>query len=576
MRRSHEHASAIIAAIIMMVLVGGLVAIMTMLAQQASTRSNDASRRVSNNATVQTALTRIAYGFQTNLGSEQDYYRLDQADLAAITERSGSSARVHAAASLTRLPNDFKTTGGVWEHVLAPGHKLRRVMSSGVAVAVPSFVVEEPVVPDANACAATGLSTAACASGNVRSYWQVYRIILQDTTGTTSPVVSVVVRSWLGDRTNGRWSKASYARADLRAGRFADYQQISDGNVFIGKDSTIEGPIHSNGLADGSFSTVHAAPTSAVGSGNQWIYVENGVDCSKGEPSISITKGVIAGPGGAGTVSSACNSRGENGQTISFLRAVNSIDTIRTAANGGQPGTHSFKTGSHTVASSSIREPIDTAWRVVLNGNTMSVRYPDNSPYTTMTLQRSNAFVFDDDVRVHGNVGADLRVTIAASRSGGAATIFLDGNLTKGHPRTTSIGLIAHGDVVFWQTPAQPCLVKRVEAALVASTGGVTIPTKYTTGERQQNAPGCSTPLRIDGTIAGHRPPTMLWSWPAAGGFGPKHAGYYGTRQYGWDTALKNNPPPYFPLTGTWQTVLVSEANMDCLFTDKQFDPECR
>lgn len=556
----------------MMVIIGGLVAMMTMLAQQASTRSGDASRRVANKATVQTALTRITYGFQANLGSEQDYYRLDMEDLRAITERAGSPAQVLNPASIASLPPDFKQTEYVWKHVDSP-HRLKRVRTAaGADVRPPTFIVEEPAVPDTSACTGAGLSASVCAAGNVRTYWQVYRIVLADTTGNTAPVIGIVVRTWLGDRARGVWSKASYARADLRAGRFADYQQISDGNVYVASGSVISGPVHSNGLADGSFSTVHDAPVGATGGSSRWIYVEGGVNCATGEPSLSITEGVIVGPGAG-----SCNSRGQNGQTISFLRAVNSIDTINAAATAGQPGVRRLSSAGHAPAASSMVEPITTAWRVVLNGTTMTVHYPNGTPYGTVPLGRANAFSFDRDVRVHGEVAPDTRVTIAASRGGAAATIFLDGDLRKQHAKTSSIGLIAHGDIVFWQSPTNACLVRRVDAAMVAATGGVTIPTKYTTVERQQNAPSCGQQLRINGTIAGHRPPTMFWSWPAAAGFGVKTAGYHGTRNYGWDQALKNNPPPYFPLTGTWQTVLLTEANADCLFsTTKRTDPECR
>ena len=98
----------------------------------------------------------------------------------------------------------------------------------------------------------------------------------------------------------------------------------------------------------------------------------------------------------------------------------------------------------------------------------------------------------------------------------------------------------------------------------------MTIPTSYTTDEVQSTAPRCGQAVSLDGSIAGHRPPTLVWTWP--GGYA---AGFTGRRTYSWDEQLKRNPPPFFPLTGTWQPFNVRDANSDCLVS-RATDPECR
>lgn len=556
-------------AIIMMVVVAAIVASISILSSKATERSRDASRRVSNDATIQTAVTRLSFAFQNDLGSEQDYYVLTKDDLELATKVAAGQARVVTTAQLPGLPAEFSTvtpggTASVWKHVIENGsHRLAEETGATLGTAW----VEETANVDPSACSGAGLPASTCDMGDVRSYWQPYRMVMPDITGNEAPNVVVYVRSFIGSIQARAYSKASYARIELRPGRFADYQQISDGNVRIGSGASINGPVHSNGLADGSFSTVQDAPVAA----NRWIYVEGGVNCT-GAASLSITKGTIY-PG-------SCPSVGSTGQTISFLRAIDAIQTIRDAAAAGRPGTRAFTASGAQRGNEGLQEPYHTAWRVTLNGNTMTVRNPNGSFRGNFALGRVNAFVFDEDVRVRGTASPDRRVTIAAERNGGAtASIFVDGNLIKGDDKTSSIGLIAQGDVVLWMekptSAASVCPMNTLQAAIVAATGGVTIPTRYTTDELQSNAPNCGGTVLIDGSLAGHRPPTLVWTWTS--GASTYKAGFTGNREYRWDTELKRNPPPYFPLTGTWQPFQVREANVDCLFDSNRIrDPKCR
>lgn len=568
MRERRERGSALIGAIIMVVVVGALVGSVTMMSSRSAERSRDASRRVNNDATIQTAVTRMTYALQNDLATIDDFYVLTRADLVELMEITGSQATVHEPASLPGLPPSLRQVDRVYEHVLEAGtHSLREVPRE--LAALDGAVVREPMMVPPSACVSSGLPPAACASGDLASYWQVFRVDQPDITGTEPPNVVVYLRSFMGSAAARSWTKASHARVELRPGRFADFQQISDGNTRIGAQATISGPVHSNGLADGSFSTVQEAPTSAA----SWIWMDDGASCVGQKATLSITRGVIRVPSG-----STCTTLGETGQTISFLRAIDSIDSIRTARARGRDSARTFSAGSLRGAQTKL-EPYDTAWDVTLSGTTAAVRYPNGGAYGTIPLDRVNAFVFDEDVKVRGTAAPDVRITIAAERSGGAAaSIFVDGDLRKGDDRSSSIGLIAQGDIILWMengAKGLSCPVDVVQAAMVAATGGVTIPTKYTTNEVQTTAPECGTVI-VDGSVAGHRPPTLVWRWRADNGT-TYAAGYDTRRDYRWDEQLKRNPPPYFPLTGSWQAFQVREANTDCLFDEgRKRDPRCR
>jgi hypothetical protein len=535
---------------------------------RASERSADASRRIANEAIVQQAIARVQFALQTDLASEQDQYVLDRADYDQLAADLGGSIVIHDANALRELPSKYRTTHGVWEHRAdADGgnHRLGHVTTETL---IP-VVVEEASMRDG--CEAAAPAADAPCAATTRSYWQVVRIVTPDTTGSIAPNVVVTIRSWEGDPVAGSYSNASYARVEFRPGRFADFQQISDGNVRIGAGATINGPIHSNGIGDGSFSTVQTAPRAVIGDAASWAYVEPGASCSE-NASVSVAEGVTVAP-------PTCRPVGATGQMISFLRAADSIGSIRRASAARRPGVGVYATPAGRGGDERRTEPYATAWEVEIRDDEMYVSFPDGSGGAVRSLGRSNAYVFDDDVRVRGRIGSGRRITIAAERAdGGAATVFIDGDLTKGDQRTSSIGIITHGDVVLWMwadgegaTATSRCPVSEVEAAIVSVTGGLTIPPRYLSAERQDDVPTCSAPIRVSGSVAGHRPPTLVWSW------GPLVAGYDGVRNYQWDRALQSNPPPYFPLTGAWQPVQVRNVNIDCLTYPRGIaDPDCR
>ena len=554
--RTREHGAALIWAILLMIVMSGLVVAFTMVASRAGERSGDASRRVANAATVQTAVTRVLYGFQNTLGSEQDFYTLDVPDLRSIVNASGGTDE-----DVVNPPAPYRQTFGIWEHDIRGGnHVLVPVNGQSIPVAA----VAEHITPDARACAAARIPASSCANNpNFRAFWQVVRVVMPDTTGRDNPNVVINLRTWLGDVNRGSYSKASYARVEMRPGRFADFQLIADGNMHFGDGATIDGPVHSNGMSDGSFATVHTPPNIPRGL-NSWIYVDNGVTC-RGKASITITQGRVLGPGRA----RAGQAPGASGETLSIQRAGDSNDINQ--ARDGTRGVHWMRAGGRR-GDEARHHPYDTAWRVQLSGRTLRYWYPDGSGPYSAPLGRVNAFLFDEDVKISGGVSADVRVTVASRRStGGTANIYIDGNITKGDVETSNVGLIAQADVVLWQTMANPCRVTHIDAAMVAATGGLTIPTQYTTDEIQDEVPTCGQRLRINGAIAGHRPPTLIWSWPGAS----QPTGWR-NREYLWDAALQRNPPPFFPLTGTWQPFNVRDANVDCFYSPRNTNPACR
>lgn len=550
-----ERGSAMVFAIVGTVIAGLLTFGAVIMATQSAQRGKDVRTRVSNAAVVDAAVTRVIYGYRNDLGSVVDHFVLDEEDLRKTI--AGDSA-----ATVVPAPTRYARLGGVWAHVPQAGGGTK--LQPEPRAQLPSVAVSEPIMHDAAACTAAGIPASACTE-HMRGQWQVYRIELPDITGSHPPNVVVYVRSWLASAADPNVvGTPSYARVELRPGRFADYQLVSDSRIVFGGGARIDGPVHSNGLA---------SPDPTVDEDE--IELHTGVQCTDAA-TLTVGRGTIGTPDGS-PVPAQCNGIGETGQVISFLRAIDSMDDIAAIAASGMLSTvRSYTTAPGLGGENAFKEPYHHAYQVVFSpdGTSLQVFHQNGALRDVMPLGRVNALLFDDDVRVRGEVGPDRRITIAARRSGvSTASIFVDGDITKGDANSTAIGLLAQGDVVTWMSgfgDTTSCPVDRMEAAVVAANGGLTIPTRYATSEAQKNVPTCPS-IALKGSIAGHRAPTMRWVWPDVASAG------FETRHYTWDRALSRNPPPYFPLTGIWQPFSVVDSNIDCLFdADLQTDPECR
>ncbi|MCB0878237.1 MAG: hypothetical protein KDC46_04570 [Thermoleophilia bacterium] len=138
------------------------------------------------------------------------------------------------------------------------------------------------------------------------------------------------------------------------------------------------------------------------------------------------------------------------------------------------------------------------------------------------------------------------------------ANIIVSGDVGRDDPTTAprSVGLLAENDVLV--DPAASPPVRRIQAAVMATTGAVRIPAQYRTPIRQAGQPYArSDSLEILGSIASHGSVALRWSW------GSDWVGF-GTRKYVWDPSLASYGPPYWPSSARWQVIDQSEANADC------------
>ncbi len=138
------------------------------------------------------------------------------------------------------------------------------------------------------------------------------------------------------------------------------------------------------------------------------------------------------------------------------------------------------------------------------------------------------------------------------------ANIIVTGDVGRDDPTKAprALGLLAENDVLV--DPAAVPRVRNIQAAVMAATGGVRIPSEYRTPLRQPGQPYArSDSLTILGSIASHSSIALRWSW------GSDWVGF-GSRSYEWDPSLASYGPPYWPSPSRWQIIEQSEANADC------------
>ncbi|MCW2961291.1 MAG: hypothetical protein JWM25_1104 [Thermoleophilia bacterium] len=567
--RSSESGIALVYAIFIVAAVAGMTGVVMVNARASEEEARLTSDRVLTQPHVQSAITGYRMALGSRLASEADGFTLSVADMVRLAPSSATASEFVTQAA--QLPAEYRAVAGVWQKSSAT--RIDPVPSYPMA----AVAFHAPATADAATCSRLGLDPAGCAS-NLHGFWQVYRIELPDRTSLDSNGnVTVYFRAWLqsvdrSSRPTGDVSGATVVRAELRPGRFADYQLISDGQIQFGRGAVISGPVHSNGF---ELARDHLDETT-VRAGSS-IVVRDDVRCSTGG-SLSTAEGAIdVASGGVG-----CATFPDSNRFISFLRVFDELDQLATDAAAGR---------TDVIVLPAVERPgvpgREHAWEAWLEGNRLRFRSPTGTVRTIPAGTGSTAILVEDDILLHGG-DLEGRVTIAARRlDRGSANIYIDGNV---NPNTTrpgrTLGLIAQGDIVIdmeggtsgGSTPTIDCRVTIIRAAMIAAAGGLTIPTQYTTSTIQSRPPQCREPLLVDGSVAGHRSPNLQWQW--AGWDDPvnypgRWVGYW-DREYRWDTRLLSSPPPYFPLTGTWQAVSVRVGNVDCYAGGRRFDARCR
>lgn len=379
-------------------------------------------------------------------------------------------------------------------------------------------------------------------SDGSRQYWQVVQSLAP--TGT-SPWLTLYVRGWR--EISGTMTDAAVVKARLKPGSMADYQLVSDMSIKLDPGVTVNGRVHSNGGID-----EWSQPPAQDPGVRLWSTSPVACRSTAGvTPTISSSQGTIrvaAGP--------ACEVREATGDLLNLDGARDSVVRMRSRAGLGDVALYNGTDMSATPA------------RVTINATSVSVSYPGLGASTVATpAGSSRAIVFDRDVEVVGAAPTQARLTIAAwSRAGvarAAPNISILGNVGRATPTNTApraLGLLAEGDIVI--DPSAAAYPRSIQAALMASTGGVRLPWRFRTPVRATSPVGFYPPprpsLTVLGSIASHSSIALRWSWGASSWIG------YAARDYSWDGWLATYPPPYWPASNPWEIVDQTEANADC------------
>ncbi len=530
---AREQGSAILAVIVMAVLFAGLIVTFSMTTSDTADGVGVVTSRLVSESTIGTASTRVAVALRTGILSEGAKFQAADADWARVPD-AGLGERVEP--SLDSTPMELRQVDAV-----------RQLVANGTWAKVAALAPRTFSMPLDNDASCGG---GPCPVG-ARRYWQIVRIELPSSTGGVQTNLAFHLRGWIG--TSGRTTvPPETRRVEFRSGTFAEYQLVADEAILFGTGAIINGPVHSNGLSpiltfegdvlDGS------------------IRNEPGVVCKSAAIASTAEGAVVAPPAG-------CLVREDTETYINVGRATSAIDEILSLASSGAPEVWRDPTPPIDYAGVPRQAHAVDVW---IDGNRAVVSSPAPAgppgswvETATVPIGWNTALAFEDDVNVRGHLVGDRRVTIAARRAnGGVADIHVVGDTT--HDDGAVIGLIAQGDIVVpMEHRGDTCSTTRIEAAMVAVAGGLTIPRSLQTaawpGEGTLECPS----VEIVGAIAGHRAPILRWLW-LDGELGQTG---FDERSYVWDPLLRTTPPPYFPLTNSYDLVSTKIVSLECQFT---------
>jgi hypothetical protein len=519
--RHNEAGIAMVTAMMVMLLVAIMIALIGASVANSVDTTKARTARVVGMVPIDNGINAYQAGLQTGVVDEATDYILTTGELEKLRDKAAIDTIV--ADNDNTINSDYRAVDGVWQGA--------------------TFIGTFPL--DAQVSIRQKLD-----DDNLYGYWQVYRIDLPSGDTPTGNLI-VYFRGWVDNPQGSAPTHARTVRIEFRPGRFGDYQMITDGPLTLANNIDIDGPVHSNGMPE---SVLDLAKPAGV-PGNATVWNSGAITCAPGAIATSAS--------GPATISLPNECARGTGSYISFLRAQETFDRIRD---------HCDDSAGDTIY---CFPAINGVYDVRMNGATVDVNgrsYP---------VGRFTALLFDDDIDLRGY--SDGRVTIAAERGdtrAAAANIRLVGDIGNrliggvALPSTT-LGVIAEGnievDVLSGGSGSKVCPVDRIEAALVAMSGGLWISPDLITSTKQYSgaAPVCTNPVLVSASIASHRPIVMRQQYSRS----TEYAGYT-SRRYVWNTRFRKNPPPYFPMTDQWQIAAWRDANADCL-TTRRGDPTC-
>lgn len=389
-------------------------------------------------------------------------------------------------------------------------------------------------------------------SDGLYRFWQIYALVPPSWGTPQGGKVTIYLRGFVADASGQSASKSELVRADIRPGRFSDYQILTDGRVSFGAGATLNGRLHSNGYEDsvmGLYASQSPPSTSGKFVAGEAIKIQSGAVCSQGLTRISAAKGTISN---YSTAVCGAAKRENTGKLINLLR----VDDTMKFANKNCGSADPIRIQCYT--SKSAGEVYD----VTLNNQSISV---DGFP-TVALPAGGGVLIFNQTVRVQGTLTGRATIMAYNESTGtafGGPGIALAGDTARATVDSgadgvndSTLGLVAQGDFELITLDNPGACGVAFNGAMASASGFLTVPQQWRS-PTPVGAPACAQPAKIEGSYSGHYPPFLSMK------YGSIPAGF-STREYKYDSSLYSNPPPLFPTTGPWETQAFKDANMDC------------
>lgn len=508
-----EHAAALIAAIAVMVLGVLLIGAVFALLDRSGERASSRGTRAASITMVDQALTSYEFALESSLTDESLDYLLD-----------GSMMQKLATNQPGMQPVANRTFGKSFQ--------LKGLQQSWM--------------PPANAW-----SMSTPLPDGQTGWWQIVAVV---PASSANPNLSVFVRTWTS--TAGATSQVTgeprLIQAQLRPGRFSDYQILVDGPLVLGDGIEINGRIHTNGYPDAYLADnfVKQGFPLKLESGSR------APTCTR-SAGFSTAAGRIENRGACRVISGSRPIYSENtNRRYDLLRGANHLAMLGrmcgarvTCPPGNGPWTIrlSGSSASFTSASGGTRTVNAAGGAVVYLRGSAKLSGVLSSGQLTIGIANASGF------NVNGSASVDLvgSGAIGAARTGNAA-----------------LGLIVEGDLL--PRIDQGSCPTGLTAAVVSASGTLGVPPQYRVpmvfGGR---LPYCNLTFRFLGSLGTHYMPLMRMNWGA-------HIVGYRNRIYDFDKRLLTSPPPMFPTTGPWQVSTWKDADPACLSNANLRSPQCR
>ena len=509
-----ERGSAMVAAIAMMVLGALLIAAVFSIMDRSDERSKSRAQRAANIAVIDHALASYEYALESNMTDESAGFLLNQ---AALTKLAAARPGMQPVAN-SSFGADFT----------AKGLKQTRMPNAATQW---TMRVDQP-------------------DGTI-GWWQPLAV-LPPRGG--SPNLILYLRTWVstGDQNSRVIGDSRLIRADLRPGRFSDYQMLVDGPITLGDGLTVNGRIHTNGYPDAYLvdQLVSAGRPMKLYSGNP-----TPPTCTAGA-GFSTAAGLIENKGGCAVASGPQPKYLENtGERYDLLRGSNHLAMLE-------------KLCGSRVRCGAGNGP----WNVTLSGSTLNASSPGGS--LSVNAAGGAVVLLKGRVRLSGMLTGG-QLTLGVGNAGGfnvngSASVELIGNGTIGASTAGNsvFGLVVEGDVI----PAinEGSCPAGLNAAVVSASGTLGIPPQYRVPVPQSpDMPHCNNHFKFVGSLGTHYMPLMRLVW------NPVYWVGYKDRSYAYDPRLLETAPPMFPTTGPWQASTWKDADPRCLSTANITDAEC-